>query len=536
MPVALSYPGVYIEEIPSGVRTITGVATSITAFIGKALRGPTDQPVTITSFSDFERIFGGLDRDVMLSYAVRDFFLNGGAQAVIVRLYKSTAGKAAKAVYEVPDLTLEAVSEGAWGMQVRARVDKKPITDANLLAVALRLGVQPADLFDLTLRDGGSGISETFLNLTTKESARRADRVLKAESNLARVAASLALPSNTSPAAHSGALTDVDVWTSAAKSTPAKTTAATDEAVDSAALDSAAYKGSQSLKTGMYQLEKTDLFNLLCIPADGRGGDVPDDVYQEALGYCVKRRALLIIDPKNGWNSVSAAQTGVPGMNLTGDMARNAAIYFPRIKQADAQLGGQIDTFVPCGAIAGVMARTDSQRGVWKAPAGIDAALAGVAGLQVEMTDAENGLLNPLGINCLRTFPVYGRVTWGARTLRGADAAADEYKYIPVRRLALFIEESLYRGTQWVVFEPNDEPLWAQIRLNLGAFMNNLFRQGAFQGTTPRDAYFVKCDKETTTQNDINLGIVNIIVGFAPLKPAEFVVIKLQQMAGQIAT
>jgi phage tail sheath protein FI len=329
---------------------------------------------------------------------------------------------------------------------------------------------------------------------------------------------------------------DADVWTAAAKSTPAKTAAATDEAVDSAALDLTAYKGSQSLKTGLYQLEKTDLFNLLCIPADGRGGDVPDDVYQEALSYCVKRRAMLIVDPKNGWNSVSAAQSGVPGMNLTGDMARNAAIYFPRIKQADAQLGGQIETFVPCGAIAGVMARTDSQRGVWKAPAGIDAALAGVAGLQVEMTDAENGLLNPLGINCLRTFPVYGRVTWGARTLRGADAAADEYKYIPVRRLALFIEESLYRGTQWVVFEPNDEPLWAQIRLNLGAFMNNLFRQGAFQGATPRDAYFVKCDKETTTQNDINLGIVNIIVGFAPLKPAEFVIIKLQQMAGQIAT
>jgi Bacteriophage tail sheath protein len=246
----------------------------------------------------------------------------------------------------------------------------------------------------------------------------------------------------------------------------------------------------------------------------------------------------LVVDPKNSWSNVSVvtnASTGVSSMGLNGDMARNGAIYFPRIKQADSQLGGQIETFVPCGAVAGVMARTDSQHGVWKAPAGIDASLAGVAGLQVEMTDAENGLLNPLGVNCLRTFPAYGRVVWGARTLRGADAAADEYKYVPVRRLALFIEESLYRGTQWVVFEPNDESMWAQVRLNVGAFMNNLFRQGAFQGATPRDAYFVKCDKETTTQNDINLGIVNIIVGFAPLKPAEFVIIKLQQMAGQIA-
>jgi len=160
--------------------------------------------------------------------------------------------------------------------------------------------------------------------------------------------------------------------------------------------------------------------------------------------------------------------------------------------------------------------------------------LSGTQGLKVNLTDPENGQLNPIGVNCLRSFPIFGRVAWGARTLRGADQAADEYKYIPVRRTALFIEESLFRGLKWVVFEPNDEPLWAQIRLNAGAFMQNLFRQGAFQGKTPREAYFVKCDKETTTQNDINLGIVNVVVGFAPLKPAEFVIIKLQQMAGQI--
>jgi hypothetical protein len=180
------------------------------------------------------------------------------------------------------------------------------------------------------------------------------------------------------------------------------------------------------------------------------------------------------------------------------------------------------------------MARTDATRGVWKAPAGTEAALRGTQGLSVKLTDGENGQLNPLGINSLRSFPIIGRVVWGARTLRGADQLADEYKYIPVRRLALFIEESLFRGTQWVVFEPNDEPLWSQIRLNIGAFMQNLFRQGAFQGSSPRDAYFVKVDSETTTQNDINLGIVNIVVGFAPLKPAEFVVIKIQQIAGQI--
>src|SRR6202011_4877643 len=173
--------------------------------------------------------------------------------------------------------------------------------------------------------------------------------------------------------------------------------------------------------------------------------------------------------------------------------------------------------------------------GVWKAPAGLDAALSGITKLADKLTNDENGVLNQLGINCLRNFPVYGNVVWGARTLRAADQVADEYKYVPVRRLALYIEESLYRGTQWVVFEPNDEPLWAQIRLNVGAFMQGLFRKGAFQGTTPRQAYFVKCDSETTTSTDQNLGIVNILVGFAPLKPAEFVIIQIQQMAGQTA-
>jgi len=155
---------------------------------------------------------------------------------------------------------------------------------------------------------------------------------------------------------------------------------------------------------------------------------------------------------------------------------------------------------------------------------------------EVPLTDRENGSLNPLGINCLRMFPIIGTVLWGARTLRGADLLADEYKYLPVRRTALFLEESLYRGTQWVVFQPNDERTWALIRLNVGAFMNDLFRKGAFQGTKPQDAYFVRCDATTTTQNDIDRGVVNIVVGFAPLKPAEFVIVQLQQIAGQIQT
>ena len=244
---------------------------------------------------------------------------------------------------------------------------------------------------------------------------------------------------------------------------------------------------------------------------------------------------MLLIDPPSGWMNKDAAKAGIvdPGVGTT---SKNAAIFFPRLRQANLLRDNQIETFAPCGAIAGIFARTDAQRGVWKAPAGLEAILNGVPALSVSLTDRENGELNPLGINCLRSFPGVGRVVWGSRTLQGADRLASEWKYIPVRRLTLFLEESLYRGTQWVVFEPNDEPLWSQIRLNIGAFMNNLFRQGAFQGKSPREAYFVKCDKETTTQNDIDLGIVNIIVGFAPLKPAEFVIIKFQQIAGNIIT
>jgi phage tail sheath protein FI len=219
-----------------------------------------------------------------------------------------------------------------------------------------------------------------------------------------------------------------------------------------------------------------------------------------------------------------------------GTTSKNAALFFPRLRQPNFLHDNQMEEFTPSGAVAGVFARTDAQRGVWKAPAGLEATLVGVPALSVALNDPENGELNPLGVNCLRAMPAVGPVVWGSRSLQGDDRLASEWKYIPVRRLALFLEESLYRGTQWVVFEPNDEPLWAQIRLNVGAFMQNLFRQGAFAGRTPQEAYFVKCDRETTTQNDIDRGIVNILVGFAPLKPAEFVVIKLQQMAGQIET
>jgi uncharacterized protein len=293
-------------------------------------------------------------------------------------------------------------------------------------------------------------------------------------------------------------------------------------------------RGSELGKTGLYALEDVDLFNLLVMP-DATAAAGMMGVLTEAIAYCTRRRAFMIIDAPERVATFAQAQAWIGGA-ASPLRSRNDALYFPRLREPDPLMNGVVRTFPAAGALAGIYARTDAERGVWKAPAGTAATIVGATGLAYTLTDGENGTLNPRGLNCLRTFPVIGTVSWGARTGNGADALADEYKYVPVRRLALFLEESLYRGTQWVVFEPNDEPLWAQIRLNLGAFMHTLYAQGAFQGQTPRDAYFVKCDKETTTQNDIDLGRVNIVVGFAPLKPAEFVIIQIQQIAGAIKT
>jgi phage tail sheath protein FI len=536
MPVQLSYPGVYIEEVPSGVRTIVGVSTSITAFIGRAPRGPVNGPVTITGYGQFERMFGGLWKESRLGFAVRDFFLNGGSTAVIVRLYRPEPTEADPAVMEpskaalsVGDLDLEAAEEGVWGNSLRVRIDhdtREPDED---------LGEETDSLFNLTVRDGTTGTIEEHRNVVVAPSdhPRLLDRVLANNSALVRV-----VSLGTDRPDPSG--NDVDpgntVWSD--NTTPTNTAVSTD-ASDGDPLDADDFDGAglEGAKEGLFALEKTDLFNLLVIPPYNGDDSVDTGVVTSAAAYCEKRRAMYLADVPPDWTSVDDVVDGFDtGFGSTvGTSSRNAALFFPRLRQPNPLNDRQVETFAAAGAVAGVIARTDAQRGVWKAPAGLDAVLNGVPELQVGLTDGDIGQLNPRGVNCLRAMPGAGRVVWGSRTMQGADRLASEWKYLSVRRTALFLEESLFRGTQWVVFEPNDEPLWAQIRLNVGTFMNNLFRQGAFQGTTPRDAYFVKCDRDTTTQADIDLGIVNIHVGFAPLKPAEFVVIRLQQMAGASA-
>jgi len=552
MPVPRTYPGVYIEEIPSGIRTIVGVATSITAFIGRTLKGRTDEPIRIQNYGDFDREFGGLWTKSPLSYAVQQYFLNGGQDALIIRVHNNA--EAAKLT--VSGLALEASSPGVWGRSLRASIDyeTKDKSDTALfnLAVEQLDGPPPAALGDGE-GDGSTTPSddrevllrETLRNLSTdEESPRFYKTVIREEAVLVNLVEAAADSSEGDADGDAGGDGDADGGSANAglSSRPAVAddVNATGGSDGNDITDSTITADTlKDERKGLYALDKADLFNLLCIPPLTRDKDVDaTTTLAKAAKYCQDRRAMLIVDPPSSWKTIAQAEAGINSLrsDVSNKVGTNVAVYFPRLKMADPLQENRTAEFVPCGAIAGLYAATDAQRGVWKAPAGTDATLGGVRELSYKMTDGENGRLNQLGLNCVRLFPVYGRVIWGARTLVGADQLASEWKYVPVRRTALFLQESLYRGTQWVVFEPNDEPLWAQIRLNIGVFMNDLFRQGAFQGKSPKEAYFVKCDSETTTQSDINRGVVNIVVGFAPLKPAEFVILKFQQITGQLDT
>ena len=409
---------------------------------------------------------------------------------------------------------MESRDPGTWGNSLTANISNPDVRDDN--DAQSRYGLNKADLFNLAVTDAKTHISETFRNVTVNlDSPQRVDSVLATSSNLVFVPGSLP-QSVTVPST-------------------GQVEAAAQIKDDGLQLNSADFLGGEGDtfdldKKGLYALEKVDLFNLLCIPPYSNE-DVDPEVVGTAATYCEQHRAMLILDPPSRWNNkqIVAQEMLDPVKNL-GTSSPNAMVFFPRVKRA-----GSWRSYVPSGAIAGIIARTDTQRGVWKAAAGLSATIAGVSDLSVPLTDLENGVLNPLGVNCLRTMPSVGPVVWGARTLQGADILSSDWKYAPVRRLALFIEESLYRATRWTVFEPNDEPLWAQLRLSIGGYMNDLFRQGAFQGATPKDAYFVQCDSTTTLQTDVDKGIVNIYVGFAPVKPAEFVILYIQPSAGQAA-
>ena len=534
MPVTTTYPGVYVEEIPSGVRTITGVSTSNTAFVGHFRRGPMNKAVKLTSYADFERTFGGLYFKSEASFAIRQYYLNGGSIAYVVRV--ASGGSSARATLNdggdpgTPVLKIEAVTEGEWGDQIR------------VAAVAM-----DDDRFNLVVREvtGSNGDSQTIAEEVHRDLSMKATDPRYVE-DVIRESSSLIVAKKVSPAANHSIPKPIELNDDGTIPEETDDFEELADGDDGTIPDGDALKGSKSGKTGIYALDNIapEIFNILCLPgAEGLSIDVDTDngftdVVGEATKYCEDKRAFFILDVPEWVNTKpdTHMRKWITDPALGGNLShKNAAVYFPRVQVADPLKEYRMRDVGASGTMAGVFARTDTERGIWKAPAGTEAVLRGVS-LATNLTDLENGGLNPLGVNVLRTFPIFGNVCWGGRTLEGADQKASDWKYIPVRRTALYIEESLYQGLKWVVFEPNDEPLWAQIRLSAGAFMHGLYRQKAFQGSSPREAYFVRCDRETTTQNDINLGVVNIVVGFAPLKPAEFVIIKLQQIANQVQT
>jgi phage tail sheath protein FI len=523
MPATFTYPGIYVEEVPSGVHPIVGASTSDTAFVDYFPRGPMGVATRVTSAEEFERVFGGHDAQSEGSYAVRLYFQNGGQIAWIVRV--SPVADPPVATLTLKDdqgddaLVVAAANAGAWG--------------SNLQVAAVAPVPPDPEVFNLFVReavpDGGGGTlitaSEVHRGLgMTAGSANYAPDVVNATSTLVRLSAIAGAKVPDPEDTETGDPPD-DAWQQLPAVADATPIDADGQPVDAF---------NDALVDGLSALDRIEpfRFNLLCLPATAvlKPADAKATV-DVAAAYARDKRAFLLVDPPPLVTTAVDIQVWLLGADGPAPTP-NAAVYFPRLTVADPLAAGRPREVGPSGAMAGIYARTDATRGTWKAPAGIDAILSGAIPA-VKLNDADSGRLNPIAINALRTFPVIGNVAWGARTLFGADQRGSEWKYVPVRRMALLIENSLVGGLGWVVFEPNDEPLWAQIRLNVGAFMQDLFRQAAFQGATPREAYLVKCDRTTTTQSDIDKGIVNILVGFAPLKPAEFVVIRIQQLAGQ---
>jgi phage tail sheath protein FI len=511
-----TYPGVYIQELPSGVHTITGVATSIAAFIGWAPQGPVGQATLVQSWGDFQSQFGGLYTGVYLGYAVSQFFANGGQQAYIVRLIDTT-GTPTPATATGKDagdtIELYASSPGSW---------------ANGFIVSFSAGdPTDPDSFSVQVLDSKNNLLESFMNVSQGQSApsRYAPTVIDSDSQYI----TFINPQNPSAPPH---LTGA----------PAATTSLTldNGSPGNAITDPSNFAAQLAPKSAVHALlDSIPIVNLVCVPGLTTDTSNGANIIDALQGFCADARAFCIVDSPQNANitdaNLAVKNAGQNLQNSASSGAANSAMYFPWVSAPDPLAGGRLALMPPCGLVAGVYAQTDASRGVWKAPAGIDAGLSGIAGLQYMLTDALNGLLNPVGVNCLRYFPTYSNVVWGARTLLGADTVGSQWKYVPIRRFALFLESSLYDGTQWVVFEPNDETLWGQIRLNVGAFLQGLFLKGAFQGTTPQQAYFVKCDAENNPQSSINQGIVTIEVGFAPLYPAEFVIIQIQQMMTGLA-
>jgi uncharacterized protein len=587
-----TYPGIYLTETADIPRTVTPATTSLTAIMGIFPRGPIDQAVLVSSQADFEAQFGGDTVEGLATYAVQQFFLNGGSGAWIVRL---AAPGSASATADLGDITVTANSPGAW---------------ANAYTVALTASTLPtADPYlEFVLTKGtpapgaSASVVEQIPNLPANDPAQLAALITAASQYVVATAGQPAqAPAGTSapgPVAAANATSLAGGSDGDWGSTPTafqqavyvqlndpEPPAASNGSGNQAGSGGSAAPGAGSTAPGgpesgssqpspapsgapaqpptspLLDLIAPQVFNLLCIPDLVWLGPDQAAAIGVAHNYAAGHQAFLLVDPPPpeaaaatgpAWSRTTAITSvdnvGVGTQGLTTlaktwggtvlNATRNAgAVYYPWLLVPDPANSGAQLYVPPSGTVAGIYAATDASRGVWKAPAGIDASLTNVNGLaDASINDTVNGRLNILGINAIRTFPIYGTVVWGSRTLAGSDLADSAWKYVPVRRLTDFIEQSLLQSLRWAIFEPNAPALWSSISLEVGAFMSGLYSAGAFSGSTAAQAYQVVCDATTTSETDILSGIVRVHVGFQPVEPAEFVVLNIVLNAGSAAS
>jgi uncharacterized protein len=517
MPNYLS-PGVYVEEVSRGSRPIEGVGTAVAAFVGLTERSPDDDPRDpagmkprhVTNWAQYQKLYGGFIDDGFLPQAVYGFFNNGGGSCYICPVTSARPGKS------VPQGALPAA--GKAGIET---LEIKALQEAGRVEVVVESGegTEGAEggSFTLVIRRDGQEV-ERFPDLSFAKGARNVETFVNQASKQVRVKAPII-------AGLSAAERLPTVGKYALEAKPAA----------KVALVTKDFEGSESERTGVRGLVIAEEVTMVCVPdlvtATVKDGSFDLDMFKAVqtavINHCEAtgdRMAILDSPP-----ALSPQQMKEWRESKAMYDSKYAALYYPWIKVASsngAKNGMRSLTIPPCGHIAGIWARTDDTRGVWKAPA--NEIVRGALDLEALITKGEQDLLNPIGVNCLRPFGIRGIRVWGARTL-SSDA---EWRYVNVRRLFNFIEESVLRGTQWVVFEPNDIDLWERVKRTIRAFLMGLWRQGALFGATPEQAFYVKCDQETNPPESIDEGKLVVEVGVAPVKPAEFVIFRISQWQG----
>jgi hypothetical protein len=529
MTVTTSYPGVYVQELPSLVHTITPAPTSIAVFVGFTHPFRTGEFLTaiqLFSFADYQANFGGFFSSPWqpdyVGRAVYQFFLNGGPSCYVVGLpakeYYADSGSPPQ-LTSVGQVVPASVNAGGITFTALQPVGV-PATAPETGTVGIAMQVAISNLQKTTSPDDTADIVISYG--TTVETYRKV-QISDLEARLqGSNLVTAVLPSQ--PGAYPATGSPFSLGYGSSGPPPAGGTVVNP-------LDFAQVFADYA------SLDKVPVFNLLATP-----GITDNGVTSEAIAYCERKRAFYIMDTPSpqtaGWdvNTVVGDLTQSTPLSPAPPVSTNAAVYYPWLMTTDPVTGNRA-TSPPSGFVAGIYGQVDSAQGVWQSPAGIQTTLLGTTGVDPDgvMTDPQQGILNQNAIDCLRQFPGIGTVVFGARTTAGANAntAQQQWRYVAVRRMALFIEQTLYANLTWAVFEGNATPLWNALTQEVTAFMLSLFRQGAFAGSTPSQAFVVQCDSTTTTPADVANGVVNILVGFAPLVPAEFVVVQIAQLAGQ---